>query len=190
MSEASDDASMNEVAESSTETPVSRRRRWVVLCGIVGAFGAAAVLAFVLFGSDRGLVGGDGSVDGVSLRTGKPYVKVPSDAPLRLDKHGGQVELDRCDGAWTQMEDFNTDGFLPLWAQHDYCGGAQILGWKAGQEVTVDGSKSTWRVTEIRKIAEGSTLEKTRGMKGTLLLQTCLPAPSSDYQVVAIEELG
>lgn len=175
-----------------TEHPGSSRRRlWLRLGVVIGAVGIAAALFVATGHRDGGLLGrSDASVvEGRSQRTGKPYPKVNADAPLRLEHRGGEAELDRCDGAWTLMEEYKTDGLLPLWAQHDYCGGSQILNWKVGQEVSVAGSTSTWRVTDVREVPAGSTLEKTRGMKGDLLLQTCVPAPSDDYHLVAIEEI-
>jgi len=151
------------------------------------------VLGIIVLTGHGGPIGLPSSVTGhkdqFSARTGQPYVDVKPDAALRLDHRGGQAQLDLCDGAWTLMEEYKTDGLLPLWAQHDYCGGSQILRWKAGDKVSVEGSSSTWQVTGVLDVPEGSTLEKTRDMKGDLLLQTCHPRPSRDLRLVAIKEL-
>ena len=75
----------------------------------------------------------------------------PDELPtIRLGGEGGMVELDHCDGTFTEMVSYRIDDVLPLFAAHNNCGGDVILGWDLGQRVMVEGSDVVYEVVEER----------------------------------------
>lgn len=92
---------------------------------------------------------------------------------LRLGGEGGLVQLDRCDGTFTEMVSYRVDGVLPLFAAHNNCGGDIILGWELGQRVTIEGSDVVYEVVEERHTPKWSDVEALVGMSGEFMVQTC-----------------
>ncbi|MEV7610034.1 hypothetical protein AB0N61_11170 [Microbacterium sp. NPDC089320] len=137
----------------------------LVGCGV--AFLAASILA----------------PDAVDKVTGDAKVSVlksfhqifsPDELPvIRLGVEGSMVELDRCDGTFTEMVSYRIDDVLPLYAAHNNCGGDVILGWDLGQRVTVEGSDIVYEVVEERHTPKWSNVEELAGMTGEFMVQTC-----------------
>ncbi|WP_314426870.1 hypothetical protein [uncultured Microbacterium sp.] len=92
---------------------------------------------------------------------------------LRLGGEGGLVQLDECDGTFTEMVSYRRDGVPPLFAAHNNCGGDIILGWEIGQRVTVEGSDVVYEVVEERHTPKWSDLDALVGMSGEFMVQTC-----------------
>lgn len=92
---------------------------------------------------------------------------------IRLGGEGGMVELDRCDGTFTEMISYRIDGVPPLYAAHNNCGGDVILGWELGQRITVAGSDTVYEVVEERHTPKWSNVDELVGMAGELVVQTC-----------------
>lgn len=156
--------------------PVTRRRprrrigllsTSILLVGLGASFLSASVLA----------------PDAVDKVTGDVKVSVlktfhevfaPDELPvIRLGVEGGMVELDRCDGTFTEMVSYRIDDVLPLFAAHNNCGGDVILGWELGQRVTVEGSDVIYEVVEERHTPKWSNVEELTGMTGEFMVQTC-----------------
>lgn len=156
--------------------PVTRRRprrrigllsTSILLVGLGASFLSASVLA----------------PDAVDKVTGDVKVSVlktfhevfaPDELPvIRLGVEGGMVELDRCDGTFTEMISYRIDDVLPLFAAHNNCGGDVILGWELGQRVTVEGSDVIYEVVEERHTPKWSNVEELTGMTGEFMVQTC-----------------
>ena len=93
---------------------------------------------------------------------------------ITLGVEGGMVELDRCDGTFTEMVSYRVDGVPPLFAAHNNCGGDVILGWEIGQRVAVAGSDVVYQVVEERHTPKWSEVEQLVGMSGEFMVQTCL----------------
>ncbi len=139
----------------------------ILLVGLGASFLAASVLA----------------PDAVDKVTGDARVSVlktfheifsPDELPvIRLGVEGGMVELDRCDGTFTEMVSYRIDDVLPLFAAHNNCGGDVILGWELGQRVSVEGSDVVYEVVEERHTPKWSDVEELAGMTGEFMVQTC-----------------
>jgi hypothetical protein len=98
----------------------------------------------------------------------------PDELPtIRLGGEGGMVELDHCDGTFTEMVSYRIDDVLPLFAAHNNCGGDVILGWDLGQRVMVEGSDVVYEVVEERHTPKWSNVEALAGMTGEFMVQTC-----------------
>lgn len=98
----------------------------------------------------------------------------PDELPtIRLGGEGGMVELDHCDGTFTEMVSYRIDDVLPLFAAHNNCGGDVILGWDLGQRVMVEGSDVVYEVVEERHTPKWSNVEALVGMTGEFMVQTC-----------------
>lgn len=101
-------------------------------------------------------------------------VFAPDELPtIRLGAEGGMVELDHCDGTFTEMVSYRIDDVLPLFAAHNNCGGDVILGWDIGQRVMVEGSDVVYEVVEERHTPKWSNVEALAGMSGEFMVQTC-----------------
>ena len=161
--------------EESAETVRAQRPRRrggllfasIVLVGLGLSFLSASVLAPDLV--DK--VTGDAKV---SVLKQFHQIFAPDDLPtIRLGAEGGMVELDHCDGTFTEMVSYRIDDVLPLFAAHNNCGGDVILGWDIGQRVTVAGSDAIYEVVEERHTPKWSNVEKLAGMTGEFMVQTC-----------------
>lgn len=98
----------------------------------------------------------------------------PDELPvIRLGGEGGMVELDHCDGTFTEMVSYRVDGVPPLYAAHNDCGGDVILGWDLGQQIMVHGSDIVYEVVEERHTPKWSNVEELVGMSGEFMVQTC-----------------
>lgn len=99
---------------------------------------------------------------------------VPESYPtITLGKLGGKRELNRCDGSFTEMQSYRITGVLPVYAAHNNCGGAIILGWRMGEKVKITGSELIYEVIDERHTKKWANIASLRGMKGELLVQTC-----------------
>jgi len=139
----------------------------ILLVGLGASFLSASVLAPDAV--DR--VTGD-----VKVSVLKTFHEVfaPDELPvIRLGVEGGMVELDRCDGTFTEMVSYRIDDVLPLFAAHNNCGGDVILGWELGQRVTIEGSDVIYEVVEERHTPKWSNVEELTGMTGEFMVQTC-----------------
>ncbi|MFJ2542872.1 hypothetical protein [Microbacterium sp. NPDC087589] len=160
--------------DSGAPTPNRRPRRRggllfasIVLVGLGASFLSASVLApdFV----DK--VTGDAKV---SVLKQFHQIFAPDELPtIRLGAEGGMVELDHCDGAFTEMVSYRIDDVLPLFAAHNNCGGDVILGWELGQRIMVEGSDVVYEVIEERHTPKWSNVEALAGMTGEFMVQTC-----------------
>lgn len=92
---------------------------------------------------------------------------------IRLGGEGGMRELDRCDGSFTEMIGYRSEGVPPLFAAHNNCGGDVILGWEIGQRVAVAGSDVVYEVVEERHTPKWSGVDRLVGMSGEFMVQTC-----------------
>lgn len=92
---------------------------------------------------------------------------------IRLGGEGDLAELDACDGTFTELVSYRSDGVLPLFAAHNNCGGDIILGWDLGQQVRVEGSDVVYEVVEERHTPRWSNTERLQGMRGEFMVQTC-----------------
>lgn len=98
----------------------------------------------------------------------------PDELPtIRLGDEGGMVELDQCDGTFTEMVSYRIDDVLPLFAAHNNCGGDVILGWELGQRVMIEGSDIVYEIVEERHTPKWSNVERLTGMTGEFMVQTC-----------------
>ena len=98
----------------------------------------------------------------------------PDELPeIRLGGEGGMVELDHCDGTFTEMITYRIEGVPPLFAAHNNCGGDVILGWELGQRVRVAGSDTVYEVVEERHTPKWSNIDALVGMSGEFMVQTC-----------------
>ena len=110
----------------------------------------------------------------VSVQKQLQQIFAPAALPeLRLGAEGGLVQLDECDGTFTEMVSYRIDGVPPLFAAHNNCGGDIILGWELGQRVTVEGSDIVYEVVEERHTPKWSDIEALVGMSGEFMVQTC-----------------
>lgn len=139
----------------------------IVLVGLGLSFLSASVVAPDLVDKVTGDVK-------VSVLKQFHQVFAPDELPvIRLGTEGGMVELDRCDGTFTEMVSYRIDDVLPLFAAHNNCGGDVILGWELGQRVMVEGSDVVYEVVEERHTPKWSNVEKLTGMTGEFMVQTC-----------------
>lgn len=98
----------------------------------------------------------------------------PGELPtITLGGEGDMRDLDRCGGEFTEMTSYRTDGVLPLYSAHNYCGGDIILGWDIGQHVRVAGSDVVYEVVEERHTPKSSNADTLVGMAGEFMVQTC-----------------
>ncbi|MFJ4998140.1 hypothetical protein ACIP5T_08305 [Microbacterium sp. NPDC088619] len=154
--------------------PVRRPRRRVgllfasiLLVGLGASFLCVSVLAPDLVDKVTGDVK-------VSVEETLHQVFSPDELPvIRLGAEGGMVELDHCDGTFTEMVSYRIDDVLPLFAAHNNCGGDVILGWELGQRVMVEGSDIVYEVVEERHTPKWSDVEALAGMTGEFMVQTC-----------------
>lgn len=139
----------------------------IVLVGLGASFLSASVLAPDLVDKVTGDVK-------VSVMEQIRQIFAPDELPtIRLGAEGGMVELDHCDGTFTEMVSYRIDDVLPLFAAHNNCGGDVILGWDIGQRVMVEGSDVVYEVVEERHTPKWSNVEKLAGMTGEFMVQTC-----------------
>ncbi|WP_341956515.1 hypothetical protein [Microbacterium sp. LWH13-1.2] len=158
----------------SEQHPVTRRRHRVGLlgCSIVLVGLGVAFLAASTFAPEMvDKVTGDVKV---AVQRQLHQIVAPGELPvIRLGAEGGMVELDHCDGTFTEMVSYRVDAVLPLFAAHNNCGGDVILGWDIGQRVTVAGSDVVYEVVEERHTPKWSNVEELVGMSGEFMVQTC-----------------
>ena len=139
----------------------------VVLVGLGMSFLSASVFAPDLVDKVTGDVK-------VSVLKQFHQMFAPDELPtIRLGGEGGMVELDHCDGTFTEMVSYRIDDVLPLFAAHNNCGGDVILGWDLGQRVMVEGSDVVYEVVEERHTPKWSNVEALVGMTGEFMVQTC-----------------
>lgn len=101
-------------------------------------------------------------------------ILTPDELPvIRLGPEGSLIELDLCDGTFTEMVSYRMDGVPPLYAAHNNCGGDILLGWEIGERVRIEGSDTVYTVVEERHTPKWSHIEKLVGMSGEIVLQTC-----------------
>lgn len=139
----------------------------IVLVGLGMSFLSASVFAPDLVDKVTGDVK-------VSVLKQFHQIFAPDELPtIRLGGEGGMVELDHCDGTFTEMVSYRIDDVLPLFAAHNNCGGDVILGWDLGQRVMVEGSDVVYEVVEERHTPKWSNVEALVGMTGEFMVQTC-----------------
>lgn len=139
----------------------------IVLVGLGMSFLSASVFAPDLVDKVTGDVK-------VSVLKQFHQIFAPDELPtIRLGGEGGMVELDHCDGTFTEMVSYRIDEVLPLFAAHNNCGGDVILGWDLGQRVMVEGSDVVYEVVEERHTPKWSNVEALVGMTGEFMVQTC-----------------
>jgi hypothetical protein len=152
--------------------PRPRRRGGLLMASIVlVGLGATLLSASVLVPDLVDRVTGD-----VKVSVVKQFHQIftPDELPtIRLGGEGGMVELDHCDGTFTEMVSYRIDDVLPLFAAHNNCGGDVILGWDLGQRVMVAGSDVVYEVVEERHTPKWSNVEALAGMTGEFMVQTC-----------------
>lgn len=101
-------------------------------------------------------------------------ILTPDELPvIRLGPEGSLIELDLCDGTFTEMVSYRMDGVPPLYAAHNNCGGDILLGWEIGERVRIEGSDTVYTVVEERHTPKWSHIEKLVGISGEIVLQTC-----------------
>lgn len=94
----------------------------------------------------------------------------------RLGSVGGTSELDQCDGTFTMMKSYESDGVPPVWAAHNYCGGDVVLTLELGQQVEIEheGETVVYEVVDTRDTPKKwVTTQALVGIKGDFALQTC-----------------
>lgn len=151
---------------------VRRRMRALLLSSIVLVTLGAVFLAASVFAPD--LV--DKTMGDIKVTVQKQVHQLlaPDELPeITLGGEGGMVELDHCDGTFTEMITYRIDGVTPLFAAHNNCGGDVILGWELGQQVRVAGSDTVYEVVEERHTPKWSNVEELVGMSGEFMVQTC-----------------
>ncbi|MCS3442368.1 hypothetical protein [Microbacterium phyllosphaerae] len=162
-------------APISEPEPVPRRRRRrvgllacsILLVGVGIAFLTASIFAPAMVDKVTGDIK-------VGVQKQLQQIFAPDELPaIRLGAEGGMVELDHCDGTFTEMISYRIDGVPPLFAAHNNCGGDVILGWEIGQRVRVDGSDVVYEVVEERHTPKWSNVEELVGMSGEFMVQTC-----------------
>lgn len=93
---------------------------------------------------------------------------------IRLGVSGGQAEMDRCDGTFTEILSYEMDGVLPVYAAHNNCGGDVILGFSVGELVKIEGRDTLYRVVDERRTPKAwASVKELVGMRGAFVLQTC-----------------
>lgn len=165
------DADRQRSGETVASRPPRRRIGLLVPSILLVGVGAVLLAASVMVPDLVDKVTGDVKVS-VLKHLGQVFA--PDDLPsIRLGAEGGMVELDRCDGSFTEMVSYRIDDVLPLFAAHNDCGGDVILGWDLGQRVMVDGSDVVYEVVEERHTPKWSDVEELAGMSGEFMVQTC-----------------
>lgn len=112
-----------------------------------------------------------------------PVIEPPAPTPnplftVRLGASGGDPEVDRCDGTFTEMLAYQKTTYEvpPVWAAHNNCGGDVVLPLKTGDviELNRNGESTVVKVVDIREASKltGKTSD-LHGMKGSLVLQSC-----------------
>lgn len=167
-----DDGVTSGAGSESSIAPRRRRRVGLLTCSIVLVGLGVAFLAASTFAPEAvDRVTGDIKV---AVQRQLHQLVAPDELPeIRLGDAGGMVELDRCDGTFTEMVSYRVDGVLPLFAAHNNCGGDVILGWEIGERVMVAGSDVVYEVVEERHTPKWSHVEELVGMSGEFMVQTC-----------------
>jgi len=163
---------------------VRRRMRALLLTSMVLVALGAVFLAASVFAPD--LV--DKTTGDVKVAVQKllHQLLAPDELPeIRLGGEGGMLELDHCDGTFTEMITYRIDGVPPLFAAHNNCGGDVILGWELGQRVTVAGSDTVYEVVEERHTPKWSNVEVLVGMSGEFMVQTCFYGENKMFLALA-----
>lgn len=156
---------------SAPSEPRRRRPLLAVLGVLCSALGLVLVVATFTVPDAVDRVTGEAKV---ALDAALRGFVAPDGIPvIRLGAEGGVADLDRCDGTFTEMTSYRTDGVLPLFAAHNKCGGDIVLGWDIGQRVRVEGSDVVYEVVEERRTPKWSHVEQLEGMAGQFMLQTC-----------------
>lgn len=170
-----------------TRTRVRRRRSgaWTVVGAGLVSVGIALLTATTVAPEPVAAAWGvvrTGVVSAPQLITGElPHVT--------LGASGGDQELDRCEGTFTEMIPYRRDGLPPIWAAHNNCGGDVILPWQTGQQFMVD--DRTYEVVEVRLVPKHTTTTVDLvGLAGDLGLQTCLYGEQTMVFVGAIQIEG
>ena len=152
---------------------MSRMRR-----SVLTTFGALAIAAGVALGATT-VVAPQAleRVYGVVQFTTAKAVNAIVRPEVRLGASGGERELDRFDGTFTEMVSYARDGVPPVWAAHNNAGGDAVLPLEIGDEVTVvdaAGAASIHRVVDVRVTAKyGVKPDELVGLGGDLALQSC-----------------
>ncbi|GGH39875.1 hypothetical protein [Microbacterium album] len=93
---------------------------------------------------------------------------------VRLGVSGGMVELDRCDGTFTEMLSYERADVPPVWAAHNNCAGDVILPWQTGQQIRIAGDDRVFEVVDIRETSKiWASTDDLVGLGGDFALQTC-----------------
>ena len=153
----------------------SRGRTARVLSGIaIGgvALGVCTITSITAFPEQAERVYGTLQRDAGAFR-----IEMLGELPqVTLGASGGQRELARCDGTFSEMQSYDRAGVPPVWAAHNSCGGDVILPWKLGQEIQLirDAESTTYVVIAIRDTRKTwATTDDLVGLTGDLALQTC-----------------
>lgn len=150
----------------------TRGQRALLVVSICLVAVGAALLAGSVFAPD--LVSRAAGAVKVEVERQLQRILTPDELPvIRLGPEGGLIELDLCDGTFTEMVSYRMDGVPPLYAAHNNCGGDILLGWEIGDRVRIEGSDTVYTVVEERHTPKWSHIEKLVGMSGEIVLQTC-----------------
>lgn len=152
---------------------MSRARRTAVTTAGVALSVAGAILGVTAVAAPDVVERGYGVVQ-IAAAQVVNRVTVPE---VRLGARGGQRELDRFDGTFTEMTSYEREGVPPVWAAHNNAGGDAVLPLAVGQWVRVvdpSGEGVEYRVVDVRVTPKhGVTSADLDGLSGDLVLQSC-----------------
>lgn len=163
-----------EVPEDPRPAPSRKKSSpWLMIIAILGiVIGAATVITTLFFPQEAEKVYGS-----VQRNVGNFRLEVLGEVPeVTLGASGGQYELDRCDGTFTEMLSYESDEVPPVWAAHNNCSGDVLLPWELGQQVLVKtgDQEALYEVVDIRLTPKTwATIDDIEGLGGDFALQSC-----------------
>lgn len=117
----------------------------------------------------------------------EPVTLIPT---VRLGGKGGVAELDRCNGRYIEMVEYQkVRDIQKIYSAHNSCGGAAIIPLNIGDELSVDGIM--YKVLSIKnspKQGTGVAGLAQMGIEGDIILQTCY-FRSSQMKFIGIERI-
>ncbi|MFV0375590.1 hypothetical protein [Microbacterium sp.] len=155
--------------------PPARRvgRRVAVLLVSLAVVVAAAIAVVSIFWPDT-IDRGYGALRGTVEQARQA---VTGERPtVTLGATGGIVQVNACDGTFTEMTSYRRDRIPPVWAAHNNCGGDAILPLEVGDTVDVvkGGTTAVYRVVEVREMSTvWRPVTDLEGLAGEFALQTC-----------------
>lgn len=155
---------------------IARPRRGVagiVLGTLAVTLGVLLLVLQALFPTQLERVVGEAQVAVASTVTDAVQEVSGTYPTITLGPPGGRREMNWCDGRFIEMESYRITDVLPVYAAHNNCGGAIILGWQIGDQVKIAGSDVLYEVVDERHTKKWGNIASLRGMHGELLVQTC-----------------